>query len=391
MHLSSFTSKFRSAFYSEKPVDPSYRIALDPILRDGGILPDGVEIHWQSDAPPKVSTALTDFDYFEGRWHDALSLPDVSLLPPEALLRFADVDVNGFGGVRLRNGAVIHSPWLGARGNNWNSQDRPQKVGEIGNPAISISMAANGFGHWFLHRLSRLAMVQRHGNGRQILSTQTFWNPPFMWQGFGIDPESPQYLPKSRVKYFTATDLLIPTFSTPMAFPRVTDSARMRRDVADFTLGIGGERGDGFGPEKIFLPRGNSKSTREGVSEPERLQEIFVKRGFVPVTLSEMSFPDQVRTIRSAHVIAGEVGSFSMNAIFAQPGLGVVTIAANNKLNHRRYEVGMKTFTRTVTDAFEHHQRRIVATHTHRTAPWHVNFDLVENALDSMPEIPEGH
>jgi capsular polysaccharide biosynthesis protein len=93
--------------------------------------------------------------------------------------------------------------------------------------------------------------------------------------------------------------------------------------------------------------------------------------------------------VRSASVIAGEVGSFSMNAIFAEPGLGVITVAARNRLNNLRYVVGMKTFTRTVTDAFQHHQRRIVASETHRTAPWHVDFQVLNEALDSMPEIPD--
>jgi hypothetical protein len=48
----------------------------------------------------------------------------------------------------------------------------------------------------------------------------------------------------------------------------------------------------------------------------------------------------------------------------------------------------MKTFTRAVTDAFEHHQRRIVASEFPRTSNWHANFDIIEQALETMPEIP---
>ena len=358
------------------------------MLKKGDTLPDGVEVHWMSPNEPRVSIARSDFDFFQGEWKDALSLPDVSLLPPEAILRFADVDVNGLGGVRLRSGELIHSPWLGARANAWSNEGTTKLAGTIKQPSITVAFGANGFGHWFLHRLSRLAMVHRHGAGRQIISTQLFWNPRFMWGGFGINPESPKYLLKDSNSYYSARDVLVPTYSTPTAFPRVTDSRRMKEDVAEFTKGIGGKRGDGFGPDKIYISRGDSKSTRRGVSEPDKLEATFNRRGFVTVNLSKMSFPDQVRTIRSAREMAGEVGSFSMNAIFAEPGLGVITVSARNKHNDRYYEVGMKTYTRSVTDAFEHHQRRIVASEQHRTAPWHVDFDLVEHALDTMPTIP---
>jgi capsular polysaccharide biosynthesis protein len=318
-------------------------------------------------------------------------MPDASLLAPECLIRFKQVDINGWGGIRLKDGTTIHSPWLGARANAFDFESQQKKLGQVRQKSVSMATGAAGFGHWFLHRLSRLASIKRAAPSREIISTKLHWNPAFMWEGFGLDPKKAMYLPKDKVGYYEARDLLVPTYSTPMSYPRVTDSRRMRQDVSELTMGIGGFRGDGYGPRKLFLLRDNATSTRVGVSEPALLQDAFERRGFVSVDLSKIKFQEQVRMVRSASVIAGEVGSFSMNAIFAQPGLGVITVAARNRLNNLRYVVGMKTFTRTVTDAFQHHQRRVVASETHRTAPWHVDFQALNEALDSMPEIPDLH
>lgn len=378
-----------SLFKTDSIPDRTNRLNLDPLIRSGSPLPEGIELFWESDVSPQVETALSDFDYFRGRWHNVKSMPDASLLAPECLIRFKQVDINGRGGIRLKDGTTIHSPWLGARPNAFDFESQQKKLGQVRQKSVSMAMGAAGFGHWFLHRLSRLATIKRAAPSREIISTKLHWNPAFMWEGFGLDPKRTICLPKDKVGYYQARDLLVPTYSTPMSYPRVTDSRRMRQDVSELTMGIGGSRGDGYGPRKLFLLRDNATSTRVGVSDPALLRDAFERRGFVSVDLSKIKFQEQVRMVRSASVIAGEVGSFSMNAIFAQPGLGVITVAARNKLNNLRYFVGMKTFTRTVTDAFQHHQRRIVASETHRTAPWHVDFQVLNEALDSMPEIPD--
>lgn len=365
---------------------PAERIDLDEIIREGAELPPGVELFWQNEAEPEVGTAASDFDYFQGRWIDVRSTPDVSMLTKEALYRFTNVEVNSKGGLRLADGSTIHSRWLGSLANSWTSIEQIRHVGEIDDPAFSIAFRAEGFGHWYLHRLSRLATVHRQAPGRRAVTTAMKWSPSFIWEAFGVDVNAA--FPLRERMSATASDLLVPTYATPLNYPRVTDTERMRRDVADFTRGIGGRRGDGFGPEKIFLGRFAASTLRDGVADPVRLTETFERRGFVNVDIAALPFVDQIRLVRSARVIAGEVGSFSLNGFFAEPGLGVITVAARNLWGKRWYQPGDKTFTRTVTDTFEHHQRRIVASETKRAPFWEIDFDLLEDALDTMPEIP---
>jgi hypothetical protein len=364
------------------------KISLDRRIESERPLPQGVELYWQSDVKPVARVARSDFDFFQGQWRDARRMPDVTTLAPEALYRFTDVDLDISGGIRLRNGSVVSSPWLGARNGGWNQPGNHFLAGVIEEPIVSIALTAIGFGHWYLHRLSRLATAHREVPDRRIAMGVEFWNPPFMWNAFGLDPTAAFSLGKDKMAYWRVKDVLIPTYSCPITYPRVMDSERMRHDVADLTRGIGGLRGDGFGPEKIFLVRTAAGSVRNGAAESDRLLESFQRRGFVPVDIASLTFHDQVRAIRSARVIAGEVGSFSMNAIFAEPGLGVITVAARSLNKGQPYEVGNKTFGRAVTDAFEHHQRRIVASNLPRQASWRVDFDQLDSALDSMPAIP---
>lgn len=363
------------------------RIDLDVIIRQGKPLPAGIELHWQSEQLPEVEVARSDFDYFQGKWHDVKAMPDVDLLPREAIYRFRDIYMNSRAGIRMHDGQIINSNWLGAKSTSWRSDrnfflDNTWKI-----PAASIVLPASGFGHWFLHRLSRLATNHRQLPDMPIVSREMKWNPPFIWEAFGLSATDALKISKEDTAYWRFRELYIPTYSTPLMDPRITDAARMRKDVAELTAGIGGRRGDGFGPEKVFLGRTQEATVRTGVSDPERLEQTFVRRGFVPIDITTLSFPEQVRLIRSAKVIAGEVGSFSMSSIFAEPGLGVITVAARNLHSHKPYDPGRKCFTRSVTDAFQHHQRRIVATDLPRTPGWEPDFELVEAALDSMPEI----
>jgi capsular polysaccharide biosynthesis protein len=115
---------------------------------------------------------------------------------------------------------------------------------------------------------------------------------------------------------------------------------------------------------------------------------VFERRGFVAVDIAALSVSDQMALMANVQQIAGEVGSFSMNALFAPPGLGVITVAAGSGPNRKPYLPGAKSYTRAVTDFGQHHQRRIVASPEIMKVGWIADIALVERALDSMPDIP---
>jgi len=167
----------------------------------------------------------------------------------------------------------------------------------------------------------------------------------------------------------------------------------MAEDVDAFLAGVNAKLtnkqsafANGF-PERVFMAR-KTNAKRAGCGNASKLQAVFERRGFVSVDIAALSVSDQMALMANVQQIAGEVGSFSMNALFAPPGLGVITVATGSGPGLNEYVPGAKTYTRAVTDFGQHHQRRIVANTGIRQNGWIADIDVVERALDSMPEIP---
>lgn len=381
-----------------KPVSPR---RIDAFLHSREGLPRWMRIAYVSDRPPKARVSASDFDFVDGAWMDVRLEPDVSNLLPEMVVEFSDVWHDARGGIWLPDGRVVMSPLLNARirqpydyaqRRNRVVKRKPSKQDFSGDWA-TVAQPSPGFGHWFIHRMSRIATLQRHFPELPILSSPLAHSGAFIWDALGVDKSDVHHLPKAHRGVVRVEKLFVPTFAQPPIVPRIIDAPRMVDDVNMFIGGVNAKLTneksffvDGF-PERVYMHR-KTNARRTGCGNASRLQALFESRGFVCVDIAALSVSDQMALMANVRQIAGEVGSFSMNALFAPPGLGLITVAAASGPGNNLYLPGAKSYTRAVTDFGQHHQRRIVASEEIREAGWIADIALVERALDCMPEIP---
>jgi hypothetical protein len=360
-----------------------------------------MRIVYVSDRAPEARVSASDYDFFDGAWVDVRQEPDVSILVPEMVVEFSDVWHDARGGIWLPDGRAVVSRLLNARIRQGHDkamrggrvvQRKPSKEDFSGSWA-TVSQPSEGFGHWFIHRMSRIATLQRHFPELPILSSPLPHHGGLIWDALGVDRSHVHLLPKAYRGVVRVEKLLVPSFSQPPFIPRVIDAPRMDDDVSTFLGGVNAMRNNekpffagGF-PERVYLHR-KTNAQRTGCANASQLQDVFERRGFVPVDIVSLSASDQMALMANVQQIAGEVGSFSMNALFAPPGLGVITVAAASSPGDSLYVPGAKSYTRAVTDFGKHHQRRIVASAEPLRLGWIADIALVERALDSMPDVP---
>ena len=382
-------------------VDPVPLRRIDALLHSRENMPRWMRIAYISDRPPEARVSASDFDFVDGAWMDVRREPDVSNLLPEMVVEFSNVWHDARGGIWLPDGRVVMSPLLNARMRlPYDRARRGKRVvkrkpsqQEFSGEWATIAQPSPGFGHWFIHRLSRLATLKRHFPELPIMSSPLTYSGGLVWDALGIDRTSVHLLPKAHRGVVRVEKLLVPTFAQPPILPRVIDAPRMTEDVDAFLAGVNAKLtnkqsafANGF-PERVFMAR-KTNAKRAGCGNASKLQAVFERRGFVSVDIAALSVSDQMALMANVQQIAGEVGSFSMNALFAPPGLGVITVATGSGPGLNEYVPGAKTYTRAVTDFGQHHQRRIVANTGIRQNGWIADIDVVERALDSMPEIP---
>lgn len=384
-----------------RPVESVALRRIDHFLLSRENLPRWMRIVYVSDRAPEARVSASDFDFVDGAWVDVRQQPDVSNLVPEMVVEFSDVWHDARGGIWLPDGRAVVSRLLNARIRQAHDKAmrgsrvvrrKPSKEDFSGSWA-TVSQPSEGFGHWFVHRMSRIATLQRHFPELPILSSPLPNSGGLIWDALAVDRSNVHLLPKAHHGVVRVEKLLVPSFAQPPFVPRVIDAPRMAGDVNMFLGGVNAKVNNGTSvftngfPERVFLHR-KTNAKRAGCGNASKLQSVFERRGFVSVDIAALSVSDQMALMANVQQIAGEVGSFSMNALFAPPGLGVITVAAGSGPNRKPYLPGAKSYTRAVTDFGQHHQRRIVASSQIMKVGWIADIALVERALDSMPDIP---
>jgi capsular polysaccharide biosynthesis protein len=87
--------------------------------------------------------------------------------------------------------------------------------------------------------------------------------------------------------------------------------------------------------QRIFVSRKGWGTVRT-IANAQRLEEIAVERGFVPIRPEAFSMPAQARIFQAARVVLGEDGSGLHNVMFGEPGcvLGVISVFDRINLWH---------------------------------------------------------
>jgi capsular polysaccharide biosynthesis protein len=80
-------------------------------------------------------------------------------------------------------------------------------------------------------------------------------------------------------------------------------------------------------------PRGGYDATKRRIVNETDLVKELVLYGFEVVSLSGMSFADQVRLFDEAEIIVGPHGAGFTNAVFAQPGTTLIELFSPSYIN----------------------------------------------------------
>ncbi len=364
---------------------PGDRFDLDRALKVGAELPKDISIAYMAPANSvSVATAQTDLDFIDGRWIDVRSTPDIDGLLPETVLAIRNAEINFRGAIRLSDGTRLESSFFITRPGDWDTEGLQEPERIVG-PHASIVQGAAGFGHWLIHRLSRLITVRDFVPDLPLLSTQLPISGDEFYARTGWQPQEVRRLPRRQRKTFAVDELFVPSYAG-VNRGRLADASRFGRDIERLIDGIDLRTNMPAYPEKIYLPRRTDSSSRAGAINGLEIEKLFVERGFHAIDPGSLSFDEQVRLIRSAKVIAGEGGSAAQNAMFGNKGLTVIVVNGNSGPGTIPYRPGRKTYARMVTDAFECNYRRIVASEFARFPGWKADTDIVRRALDSMPE-----
>lgn len=88
--------------------------------------------------------------------------------------------------------------------------------------------------------------------------------------------------------------------------------------------------GTTVGPERLYVTR---RKASRSLRDERRLEDALAERGFTVLAMEDLTFPDQIRAVRDARIIAAPHGTGLTNAIFAAPGTVLIELAAGHWWN----------------------------------------------------------
>ena len=92
----------------------------------------------------------------------------------------------------------------------------------------------------------------------------------------------------------------------------------------------------GFSKNKFYIDRSDSKSNhshlRKIINEKE-VKQLLINKGFSVITLSDLSFKDQINLFYNAKQIVGAHGAAFANLVFCKKDTKIVEIKPTNRPN----------------------------------------------------------
>ena len=190
-----------------------------------------------------------------------------------------------------------------------------------GRLAVLAAPMCQRYYHWLLETLPRINFLKEMQPDRfYVYGKQAFIKQSLEF--LGIDAR--QILPQRKYAHWSADKIL---GVTPLA-----DSGTVTQDTVEFLRSLVTlDRRIESTPRRIYISRDDARYRR--VLNEQNLFPLFNRYGIQPVTLSRLSFSEQLNLFASVEVVMAPHGAGLANLVFSPPGCKVIEFMPKNRVN----------------------------------------------------------
>ena len=199
-----------------------------------------------------------------------------------------------------------------------------------GKVAVLTGLSGNVYFHWIIDILPRIALLYQAGIDPKTL--HGIWinqaSQPFQQETLnilGISPE--KIIASDDHPHIQAEELIVPSFSGHLGWLPPWGLKFLRETFLPPLL----NRSNAY-PKRIYIRRTGARHRR--VLNEEAVIDYLQTRGFVPVSLEELSFSEQLNWFASAEAIVAPHGSGLTNLVFCSARTKVIELFSPNYIRH---------------------------------------------------------
>jgi len=197
----------------------------------------------------------------------------------------------------------------------WVARREPAKH-EVADLAVVASQSWNAF-HFLIEVGPLLAHVRAKGHQPQVIIPQG--SLPFVEEAvkvlFGVDV--PIVRPFGTVR---VARLLASRRDAPFHIVRPEAARKVRDAFLSHLPDPPGKRGS----ERVYVSRRRAAARR--IENEDALEAALVDRGFTPIDLTSLTFPEQVAAFRNAHTIVGLHGAGLTHMLWGREGARLIEV-----------------------------------------------------------------
>jgi hypothetical protein len=303
---------------------------IDSALRNGSVLPRGVEIISRPDVTVVDTTAENHRVFDKGQWRmqDQDVLRERSIGP--WLISVKNAIVAPDGAVMLEDGTLLKGPYFGTPNYKFNIDGWvASEVSERAGLALTRSTA---FGHWLLQIAPRVSALSSFDDSMTIIAGATRWDDSELLRRCGSSPERVTRVSPDIAEHLVRVpELIVPTHLQPESRSARSDPHSLNEFVARFT---GATRNSS--PRRVYFARDHTSGKRGGCANRHELTALAEEFGYETVFAEKMSLDEQIGLVTSTTEMLGEQGSALNWSMFMPPGSQLVIVP--NKPSSQRDE-----------------------------------------------------
>jgi len=351
------------------------RFDMDAALRDGSVLPRGVEVLSRPDYDVPDTTVNGHRVFVDGKWRTESDdvMVEQSLGPWILSVKNAIVSPNG--SVMLEDGTRLGGEYFGEipvspQIDGWITDEtsRPSGLGLTNYKA---------FGHGLLQVAPRLDALMQFDRTMDVLVSDFRWDDSSLLKRVGVEPDRVRRMPRSdRHHLVRVPELIVSTHLHPVRRTARADPIWQSNFVARFV-------GDGTPSpsRRIYFARQDESGARGGCVNRSVLSELAEEFGYEKVHPELLSFEEQVDLVASTTDLFGERGS-ALNWSLFMPS-GSQTVMVNSKVPNSKRR--LTSFHNPVLAARGSRYREINVVRAGRNDHFEVDPRALRSAMEQLP------
>ncbi len=308
------TSRPRSRFTQSGQFD------IDSALRNGSVLPRGVEVILRPDVTVVDTTAENHRVFDNGQWRmqDQDVLREKSIGP--WLISVKNAIVAPDGAVMLEDGTLLKGPYFGTP--NYKFTIDGWVTSEVSERAGLALTRSTAFGHWLLQIAPRVSALSSFDDSMTIIAGATRWDDAELLRRCGSSPERiTRVSPDIAEHLVRVPELIVPTHLQPESRSARSDPHSLNEFVARFT---GATRNSS--PRRVYFARDHTSGKRGGCANRHELTALAEEFGYETVLPEKMSLDAQIKLVTSTTDMLGEQGSALTWSMFMPRGSRLVMV-----------------------------------------------------------------